>query len=264
MKKITKENTKKILDIHTHNLESDERSIYNYPLLWISPLHMPPAPNPEADMKRNLALLELISAKPSEGGLLVDGPVLINKEALQKGCFYSVGIHPWELSENNMKKQWGRMKQLQTSKQIIAIGEAGLDKLAQAPMDLQLPIFKAHVDVSETLKRPMIIHCVKAMEELCAVKKEFRAKQPWIWHGFRGKPEQVKQLLKLGFYISFGEYYPDEAMMAVPAERLFLETDNSRLDIEILLQRAAKVRGVEVEALRETIQENVQNVFFKA
>ena len=53
-------------------------------------------------------------------------------------------------------------------------------------------------------------------------------------------------------------------MLAVPPERLFLETDNSQLDIEVLLQRAAKVRGVEVEALRETIQENVQNVFFKA
>ena len=50
MKKVAKENTKQILDIHTHNLKSDERSIYNYPLLWISPIHMPPAPNPEADI----------------------------------------------------------------------------------------------------------------------------------------------------------------------------------------------------------------------
>lgn len=263
MKKVAKENTKKILDIHTHNLKGDERSIYNYPLLWISPIHMPPAPNPEADIKRKLALQQLISAKPSEGGLL-DGPVLINKEALEKGRFYSMGIHPWELSQNNLEKQWGRMSELQPSKQMIAIGETGLDKLAQAPMDLQLPIFKAHVDASETFKLPIIIHCVKAMEELLAVKKEFRTKQPWIWHGFRGKPEQAKQLLKLGFYLSFGEYYPDEAMLAVPPERLFLETDNSQLDIEVLLQRAAKVRGVEVDALRETIQENVQNVFFKA
>ena len=263
MKKIAKENTKKILDIHTHRLKSDERSIYNYPLFWISPIHMPPATNPEADIKRKLALQQLISAKPSEGRLL-DGPVFINKEALEKERFYSMGIHPWELSRTNQEKQWERMSELQSSKQIVAIGETGLDKLAQAPMDLQLSVFKAHVDVSEMFKLPVIIHCVKAMEELLAVKKEFRAKQPWIWHGFRGKPEQAKQLLKLGFYLSFGEYYPDAAMLAVPPGRLFLETDNSLLDIEALLQRAAQVRGVEVEALRETVRENVQNVFFRA
>lgn len=263
MKKISKESTHKILDIHTHNLNSDERSIYNYPLLWISPLHMPPAPNAKAEIKRNLALQELISAKPSSGGLL-HGPILINKDPLKKNYFYSIGIHPWELSYENVEKQWERMKQLRISEQVIAIGETGLDKLAEAPMHLQLITFRAQVEAAEKSRLPLIIHCVKAMEELLAIKKEFRVKQPWIWHGFRGKPEQAKQLLKLGFYLSFGEYYPDESMVVVPPERLFLETDNSRLDIEVLLQQAAKVRGVEVEALRETIQENVQNVFFRA
>ncbi|MDD3036452.1 TatD family hydrolase [Bacteroides sp.] len=262
MEKTAKENTHNILDIHTHNPESDERSIYNYPLLSISPLYMPPTPNAKAEITKNFTLHGLISAKPSDEGLL-HGPTLINEGSLKKNRFYSMGIHPWELSYENIEKQWERMSQLHTSKQIIAIGETGLDKLTQAPMDLQLVAFRAHVEAAEKFKLPLIIHCVKAMEELLAVKKEFRTNQPWIWHGFRGKPEQAKQLLKLGFYLSFGEYYPDESMVAVPLERLFLETDNSRLDIEILLQRAAKIRGVEVEALRETIQENVQNVFFK-
>ena len=72
------------------------------------------------------------------------------------------------------------------------------------------------------------------------------------------------QLLKKGFYLSFGEHYPDETMQTVPDERLFLETDNSSLDIEDILCRAAKVRGVEVEVLRETIRRNIQNVFFRA
>ena len=49
------------------------------------------------------------------------------------------------------------------------------------------------------------------------------------------KPEQAVQLLKKGFYLSFGEYYPDETMQIVPDERLFLETDDSLLDIEDIL-----------------------------
>ena len=131
-------------------------------------------------------------------------------------------------------------------------------------MELQLTVFKAQVRLSEEYGLPLIIHCVKAMDELLAVKKEFRPQQAWIWHGFRGKPEQAVQLLKKGFYLSFGEHYPDETMQTVPDERLFLETDNSSLDIEDILCQAARVRGVEVEALCEVIRRNIQNVFFKA
>ena len=53
-------------------------------------------------------------------------------------------------------------------------------------------------------------------------------------------------------------------MQIVPDERLFLETDDSLLDIEDILCQAARVRGVEVEALCEVIRRNIQNVFFKA
>ena len=96
------------------------------------------------------------------------------------------------------------------------------------------------------------------------MKKQFRPGQPWIWHGFRGKPEQAEQLQDKGLYLSFGEFYSDEAMRAVSDDRLFLETDESSLDIEELLYRAARVRGVGVETLRETIRRNIQNVFFRA
>ena len=92
-------------------------------------------------------------------------------------------------------------------------------------MELQLTVFKAQVRLSEEYGLPLIIHCVKAMDELLGSEKEFRPQQAWIWHGFRGKPEQAMQLLKKGFYLSFGEYYPDETMQIVPDERLFLETD---------------------------------------
>ena len=183
---------------------------------------------------------------------------------VETGLFRSVGIHPWELTEHNAGQLLDYLKQQLRKKQFVAVGEAGLDKLAVASMELQLTVFKAQVRLSEEYGLPLIIHCVKAMEELLGVKKESRPQQPWIWHGFRGKPEQAVQLLKKGFYLSFGEYYPDETMQIVPDERLFLETDDSLLDIEDILCQAARVRGVEVEALCEVIRRNIQNVFFKA
>ena len=208
-----KKNVTDILDIHTHKQEVDTqgKSIINYPLLADSPLYMPLAENVEV--------------------------------AVGRGSYYSIGIHPWEVRESNVSQQLSFLQQQLQRKQFVAVGEAGLDKLAKAPMELQLEVFK---------------------EELLGVKKESRPQQSWIWHGFRGKPEQAVQLLKKGFYLSFGEYYPDETMQIVPDERLFLETDDSLLDIEDILCQAARVRGVEVEALREVIRRNIQNVFFRA
>ena len=229
-----KKNVTDILDIHTHKQEVDTqgKSIINYPLLADSPLYMPLAENVEV--------------------------------AVGRGSYYSTGIHPWEVRESNVSQQLSFLQQQLQRKQFVAVGEAGLDKLAKAPMELQLAVFKEQVKLSEKLGLPLIIHCVKAMEELLGVKKESRPQQSWIWHGFRGKPEQAVQLLKKGFYLSFGEYYPDETMQIVPDERLFLETDDSLLDIEDILCQAARVRGVEVEALCEVIRRNIQNVFFKA
>lgn len=253
-----------ILDIHTHKREGDSlrRAIGNYSLLTDSSLYMPLAKNVEKEVDRG-ELLEQWLDVLEEGENILDR-LSDNVFLPRKDYYYSAGIHPWELSERNAKQQLAFLRKLLRHKQFVAVGEAGLDKLATASMKLQLAVFTKQVEISESYELPLIIHCVKAMGELLAVKKEYHPKQPWIRHGFRGKPEQAVQLLKKGFYLSFGEYYPDETMQIIPDDRLFLETDNGSLDIEEILCRAAKVRGVEVEALCEIIRRNIQNVFFKA
>lgn len=215
-----------MLDIHTHEFNSDGKAIINYPLLVDS----------------------------SYDKLLADSVEV---------AVYSAGIHPWELVEENVNSQLGSLEELLAKEQFVAVGEAGLDKLASASMELQTAVFKKQIELSERLGLPLIIHCVKAMDELLALKKKLHPVQPWIWHGFRGKPDQAKQLLLKGFYLSFGAHYPEESMNAVPENRLFIETDNSHTGIEELLQRAAEVRGVKVGVLREAIRKNIEKVFFK-
>ncbi|GAE23177.1 putative deoxyribonuclease YjjV [Bacteroides pyogenes JCM 10003] len=182
--------------------------------------------------------------------------------------FCSIGIHPWDLTAENSERLWDVLqRELERRKSenrpCVAIGEAGLDKLAAAPMELQVKIFERQVALSEDCRLPLIIHCVKAVDELLAVKKRLAPLQAWIWHGFRGKAQQASQLLRHGFYLSLGEHYSREAMQAIPASRLFLETDESVLDISDIIRRAAEVRGVDAECLQETLRENVQKVFFK-
>lgn len=189
--------------------------------------------------------------------LLVDSPFIA-------GNYYSIGIHPWDVAAQDLEIQTEQLMKSFPNNQIVAIGEAGLDKLTNSPLYLQQQAFERQISLSEEKELPLIIHCVKAMEQVLVIKNRYQPKQPWIWHGFRGKPEQAEQLLKHGFYLSFGEHYSEEAMKIVPDDRLFLETDDSVLDIEEILRRAAEVREIEVETLRATIRKNIQKVFFKA
>ena len=199
----------------------------------------------------------------SEGKSIINYKQLAGSSLLE-GYYYSIGIHPWELTMANIEEQLIFMINQLPDKRIVAIGECGLDKLTEISMELQRMTFIMQITLSEQYSLPLIIHCVKAMDEMLAVKKRFRPTQPWIWHGFRGKPEQATQLLRQGFYLSLGEHYSDETMKLIPDDRLFLETDESSLDIEDILRQAAEVRGVGVETLHETIRRNIQNVFFKA
>lgn len=211
-------------------------------------------------------LLDIHTHKPEAETM---GKAIINHRLLAEpqffeGNYYSIGIHPWDVATHDFEKQPDLLSRYLPNRQIVAIGEAGLDKLTEAPMEQQERAFIMQILLAEDKELPLIIHCVKAMERLLAIRKIYPPKQPWIWHGFRGKPEQAEQLLKQGLYLSFGEYYSHEAMKLMPDDRLFLETDDSRQDIEEILYKAAQVRGVEVETLRATIRKNIQKVFFKA
>ena len=117
--------------------------------------------------------------------------------------------------------------------------------------------------LSEEVGKQLVIHLVKAVDELLKVKRDLRPSNPWIIHGFRGKAALVEEYLKHGFYLSFGEKYQEAALCRVPADRLFIETDESEVSIGELYARAAEVRGISPEELGETLRRNVCKVFFK-
>lgn len=176
----------------------------------------------------------------------------------------SVGIHPWFLSEENASTQLEALAQVLNGNRIVAIGEGGLDKLKGPSLALQKEVFRQEVALSETYHLPMVIHCVRAFNELIQLKKEWKPQQPWIIHGFRGKETVAKELLRHGCWISFGESFQENALLSVPIDRLFIETDESKECIENIYERIASIRGMTLEELTKAITVNVENVFFKA
>lgn len=175
-----------------------------------------------------------------------------------------MGIHPWYITDDIstivMRSCFDVLVQ---SEQVLAVGEAGLDKLASTPLDKQIEVFEYQAQFAKSYDKPLIIHLVKAMDELLKLKKKIRPTNPWIIHGFRGNAILAEEFLRHGFYLSFGDKYQEEALRTVPADKLFLETDESVVPIDELYRRAARVRGVSPKVLRETVETNVCKIFFK-
>lgn len=192
--------------------------------------------------------------------VLLSCPVLQNEIPVE-AVYVSAEVHPWRLTAENLFCQIERMENILSDPRVIALGEVGLDKLTLCPYHIQQKAFEEIVRISEEYSKPLIIHCVKSVDELIAIKKKMRPVLPWIMHGFRGKPQQADSLLRHGFYLSFGEHYNSQVMKEIPIERLFLETDESNVPIDELYNRAAAIRHISVEELKLAVGHNVNNVF---
>jgi TatD DNase family protein len=179
--------------------------------------------------------------------------------------FYSVGFHPYNVGKVDVDDTLAKVRLSTENPRILAIGEIGLDKSIDAPLDLQQKIFEAQVEIAEYADMPVILHVVKAFNEMVEFMKVHKPAVPMIIHGYNGSPQMAEALLKAGFRLSFGEAIAREhskiveSLVLVPADRLFLETDEGDLDIREIYHFAAEVKGVPIDQLRAQIVENAKS-----
>jgi TatD DNase family protein len=151
------------------------------------------------------------------------------------------------------------------------VGECGLDKLAETDFEEQKRAFSAQAFMAEEVQKPLIIHCVKAWNEVVELHKKNQPSVPWIFHGYNGSVELTQQLLDKNFLFSFGGILfktnakAIESFKSLPIEKIFMETDEFDGTIEEIYVRAANLRNISVETLKEAVWENfnrIENVSF--
>ena len=180
--------------------------------------------------------------------------------------YYSMGIHPWFIKEATLDQEFEILTQKIQDKNCLAIGECGLDKRIDVPLDLQKAVFERQLLLAQHVQKPVIIHCVAAFDELIECTKRLQIKVPIIVHGFSKNSQLANQLIQQGFYISFGKYLfqmPNLASVLnqIPEERFFLETDTALQTIEDVYQLVAKSKGISVPALQEKVKQNFESIF---
>ena len=171
----------------------------------------------------------------------------------------SIGVHPWYI--NNPKKQLEQLHSLASNPQIVAIGEAGLDKLTETPLSTQEEVFIAQAKLAEEIRKPLIIHCVKAWPELIAARKDISPKTPWVIHGFRGNEILAEQLIHQGFLLSFGEKFNPDALQKAWPSSILTETDDSEIDIRTIYNQLSSALNIPLNKFSEQIEENTNRIF---
>lgn len=136
--------------------------------------------------------------------------------------FISVSLHPWYLTEENIQSQIDWLVQtIQSDSRVVALGEAGLDKVCETPFDLQIQAFRKAIELSETYHLPLVIHSVKVTAELFALHKEYHPAQAWIIHGFRGKKNLPPTCSDTDF-ISLSEKIPGKSIVHRPCRQIII------------------------------------------
>lgn len=177
----------------------------------------------------------------------------------------SVGLHPWYINSFQKIKNDQLLQETANLSHVVAIGECGLDKLCATPWNLQVEAFKTQIILANNLNKPLIIHCVKAYNEVLILLKNENNKVPVIFHGFSKSKELAQSLLQKGYYLSFGKdlrYAKTQAVLrSVSLKQVFLETDHSNNNITEIYNWAQEALEIPLKNIQSQIWQNLNDIY---
>lgn len=224
----------------------------------------------------------------------------------KKGVFASVGLHPINIKDKPKIKEttpkvqsqshskedvleekfdYFRYQELAKNKNVVAIGEIGLDYYYKPKTKKRLEEFKIRqietfleqLSLARELSLPVIFHCRMAHDDMIQVLKKNYHRIEGVIHCFTGNWEQAKEYLNMGFYLGFNgiifKLNLDEVIKKTPLERILLETDcpylsppgykqrNDPMSLPIIAQKIAKIKKITQDLVLETTFKNTKKLF---
>lgn len=187
--------------------------------------------------------------------------------AKDKPNYYSYGLHPWYINKEDYENKLKSVALKSNEKRCLAIGECGLDKITKVDFDLQQTVFLEQIKIANKIKKPLIIHCVKAFNELINCLNQSDNEVPVVIHGYNNNENIAHVLKDYGCYFSFGKAllgYDSNAAKAIKnigRKYFFLETDDADISIKYIYKKAAELLGIEEEVLKYQLVANFETVF---
>lgn len=224
-------------------------------------------------------------------GTRYESSLLAIEQAIKyENMYAAVGIHPSDAQNDcklSVREEIERIRELvrdenqRRENKIVAIGEIGFDYYWK-PVDkeLQYKYFEGQMSLADDLGLPVIIHDRDAHGDTFEMIKRF-PRVKGVLHSCSMSAEMVREMVKLGWYISFSGVltYKNatnvrEACAAVPLDRLLIETDapylspvphrgklNSSVYMRSTAEIAAEIHGISCDEIAKITTENAKRFF---
>ena len=188
------------------------------------------------------------------------------QEVPERG-YFSAGIHPWFIRQGQLEEDFQKLRGHLGKKNVVALGECGLDRVAKTPWQLQADVFIKQLELAAEFDKPVIIHNVRAGSDLIPLKRQYSQGRKWLLHGFHGSRREGELFLAEDCYFGFGRllFNPSskaaDSCKTLPLERILPETDDSGIPVSEVLNAMAGIREMDIRPLAEVMLENFRTFF---
>ena len=226
-----------------------------------------------------------VGAIITAGTTIEDSQLAIDMASSHARVFAGVGVHPTDIEHRLVSDDFSRLSALAASPQVIVMSEIGVDHQDKSPdKEWQAEAFHAQINIAREHALPIVFHIREqgddydahsARDAALSILKETNAGElGGTAHYFQGRWDFAKELLDLGFNISFAKTLTrikdlEETALQTPTDRILVETDSypqtfkknrakwtESRDIPIVAEKLASLRGTSVEEIREATTKN--------
>jgi len=203
--------------------------------------------------------------------------------------FAAVGIHPESLIEEDAatvakfggdwRAELAALRPLFDDPRVVAVGEIGLDKHWPVPLQAQLDLFEAQLQLAAELNLPCSIHDREAHGEMYELLRRYKPRG--VLHCYSGSAEDAAWLTGQGLYLGFGgsSTYKNarravRVLESIPREQALFETDcpymspepvrghrNDSRNIVYVAQHAAALWGCSAQQALTLTANNAKRLF---
>ncbi len=219
------------------------------------------------------------------GTTLEDSQNAIDLANIHPGVFAGVGVHPTELEHSLTTKELSILGDLAASPQVVVMSEIGIDHQIRSPdKEWQAESLHAQIGIAREHSLPIVFHIREegdnydarsARDATLSILRETSAGElGGTAHYFQGSWDFARQLLDLGFRISFAKTLIritelEETAINTPVDRILLESDSypqpfkknrqkwtEPRDIPLVAEKLASLRGIPATEVQETTTRN--------
>ena len=225
----------------------------------------------------------LLASMPEKGVDLIVNPGCGESSSLQAialsrrfpHVYAAVGWHPQEADDFDASSE-DKLRSWAKEPKVVAIGEIGLDYYYEgASKEKQRDVFARQLALAAELGLPAIVHDREAHADSMEIVRRFPGVKG-VFHCYSGSVEMARELISLGWYLSFtgavtfkNARKAPEVVACLPDDRIMIETDSPYLApvpyrgrrndstlLQPIAQKIAEIRGSTADEVAALTKEN--------